>query len=281
MSNHDLLLDETLDLNKSKQYKLSILFEKNGLSFIILDTNVDKIIAYKYSKIEVVDNQKEYCYFINKILNSEEFVKYEYKNIYLLYPSFRSILVPDNFYSEDRKKDLFELNLHLDKEDTLLTTPIPSINSKKIFTVPTCMADLIQNYFDVSRVYHQSTPLIHKYVKEKNTDAIILNIHQDYFDIQVVKDKKLLLDNAFKYQTKEDFLYYLLFALEQLSLEAINQKIIVYADMNQHFKLVNFSKKYFGAFDLASQPKAYNYSYLFSKEDINKTLAQISVFECE
>jgi hypothetical protein len=42
---------------------------------------------------------------------------------------------------------------------------------------------------------------------------------EHYMDILVLSQKQLLFYNSFPYTTKEDFIYYLLFTLEQLKLD--------------------------------------------------------------
>ena len=44
---------------------------------------------------------------------------------------------------------------------------------------------------------------------------LFANIDQESFQLIIFKNKKLLYYNNFEYQTKEDILYFLLFAIEQ------------------------------------------------------------------
>jgi len=119
MTKHKLLLDETLDFNKSEQYKMSILISKSGLSFVILDERAKKIIAHKYQEIEAFSNVKEYGFFINKIFNTDEFLKYKYKNLSIIYQSFKSITIPQNLYVEEYKEKFFELNLGINNNEII------------------------------------------------------------------------------------------------------------------------------------------------------------------
>ena len=159
------ILDETLDLNKSKQYKLSILIQKGGLSFIILDSKVDKVIAYKYTEIDKFDNQKECCYFMNKILNQEELIKSEYAKVEIIYETLKSISIPEIFYSDKDKKDFFKLNLELEDDEIILDNEIKSIATKKLFAVPNPILDVINEHFSNVRILHQTTPIIQKYLE--------------------------------------------------------------------------------------------------------------------
>jgi hypothetical protein len=45
-----------------------------------------------------------------------------------------------------------------------------------------------------------------------------VHFSEGHFEIIVIQNQKLLLFNSFDYQTPEDFIYYVLFTAEQLSL---------------------------------------------------------------
>jgi hypothetical protein len=68
---------------------------------------------------------------------------------------------------------------------------------------------------------HGNSILIEKILEaSKNNDdkKMIVNFNPEHFELIVVQNQKLLLFNSFEYQTPEDFIYYLLFTAEQLSL---------------------------------------------------------------
>ena len=64
-----------------------------------------------------------------------------------------------------------------------------------------------------------------------------MNISQSLFDIVVLKDSKILFYNNFEYQTKEDFIYYILFTLEQLELSTDKTKVSLLGDINKQSEL--------------------------------------------
>ena len=68
---------------------------------------------------------------------------------------------------------------------------------------------------------HFSTTLVETLFntyKYSLTPQMFVNMCPSHFEIVVVSEKKLQLYNTFKYTTKEDFIYYILFTAEQLKL---------------------------------------------------------------
>ncbi len=281
MSDKNSLIDETLDFNKSEQYKLSILISKSGLSFVILDTITKKIIAKKQHKISAIDNIKEYCYYISKILNVEDVLKYKYKKIYVIYQSFKSLIIPSDLYSEKHNEELFKVNIELDAVENLHENYIPRLNAYKLFAAPECILSLINDKLPDAQIFHQTVPIINNALALQADQAVIININKDFFDIHILKNKKLILDNSFKYKTKEDLLYYLLYTIEQLNLNSKEVNLLMYLSLEDHKEMKLFLSQYFVNINKIELPKNYTNSYLFPKELIQQYSAQIQVFECE
>jgi hypothetical protein len=49
----------------------------------------------------------------------------------------------------------------------------------------------------------------------------------------IVKDKELLFCNTFTYETKEDFIYYILFTTEQLKLDPEDLDLILLGNIHE------------------------------------------------
>ena len=280
MSEDIIQFDETLDFNKSEQYEISILFSKGGYSFIILDTIAKKIIARKVVEISEGENNKEYCYLINKILKKEEIINFEFKKVIISYQSQKSLLVPEDLYSKQHKDSLFKLSSVVESDEQVLTNSFSFLNAKKLFAVPTCFVEIINSNFPEAKIYHQSISIIESVFKNNSFGKVIINLHENLIDIHVFNESHLLLDNSFKYKTKEDLLYYILNIFEQLGLDTKQQKVLLYSSLKDDRDLIQFIKTYFLLIEMADLPTDFTYSYLFLKETHHRIAAQISFFEC-
>jgi hypothetical protein len=65
-----------------------------------------------------------------------------------------------------------------------------------------------------------------------------VHFSEGHFEI-IIQNQKLLFFNSFDYQTPEDFIYYVLFTAEQLSLNPENfpLELIGNIDSESHFKI--------------------------------------------
>ena len=87
-----------------------------------------------------------------------------------------------------------------------------------------------------------------------------MNISQSLFDIVVLKDSKILFYNNFEYQTKEDFIYYVLFVSEQLGLNTEEFECVLMGAIKKDDDLYSIVYKYIRHVSLLPEDKML-YSY--------------------
>ena len=84
--------------------------------------------------------------------------------------------------------------------------------------------------------YHSTTLLLENIFEDDksfNLPKIYLNIYSNTFDLVAVKNDKLLLCNSFEFNTPEDFIYYILFCLEQLKMNPETIDLFVSGAINK------------------------------------------------
>lgn len=81
--------------------------------------------------------------------------------------------------------------------------------------------------------------------KERTDDPkVYLNVKDQYFEMFVLKEANLLFNNTFRFKTKEDFLYFLLFSMEQLNLDAETTPVYCLGMITENSQIVELVKRY-------------------------------------
>ena len=131
---------------------------------------------------------------------------------------FSYVLVPAAFYQENKKEKYLDF-LELKKENYAVCADYIEL------------ADMYNVYYSSKKdSRHPTSVLLENLIKEnlERTDdnRIYLNVRDQHFEMFVLKGAKLLFYNTFRFKTKEDFLYFVLFTMEQLHLD--NETVTVY-----------------------------------------------------
>jgi hypothetical protein len=85
------------------------------------------------------------------------------------------------------------------------------------------------------------------------------------YDIVVTKANRLILFNSFRYQSSEDFIYYILFTCEQLGLNPENVSLQFAGEIEKTSAAYFITSKYIRNINFATRPDIYQFSYGFDK----------------
>ena len=88
---------------------------------------------------------------------------------------------------------------------------------------------------------------------------VYVNVSSKSFDVVVIQNKKLQFSNSFEFETKEDFIYYILFTFEQLNLDVEKVKLYFTGDIELESEIYNSTYQYIrNVFFLESNNSIFN-----------------------
>jgi hypothetical protein len=109
----------------------------------------------------------------------------------------------------------------------------------------------INNYiyelFGAFDFMHNGTVLLQALLNSHGTSnepICYVHLGEYFMDIAVLNQKQLLFFNSFPYTTKEDFMYYLLFSLEQLKLDPASVKTRLFGNIDEGDTIYNLCAEY-------------------------------------
>jgi hypothetical protein len=210
--------------NKQEQtqylMRLSIQVRLDGLSFF---TQNDQGAVVDYAsfafrrKVDPAGLLTE----IQFIVNENPLLKASYKKVSVIYVNNLFTLVPLALFDESKLADYLKFNTKMLQTDFVT---FDHIGTHEIVNVYIPYANVNNYFFDqygAFTYHHALTHLITDVLDaagHQEHAQIVINVHPQSFEMIVTEQKKLLFANTFDYQTKEDFIYYILFTIEQLGL---------------------------------------------------------------
>lgn len=218
------------DLNNQK-IKLSIQVSLNGLSFCALRPEEQKIVFFKEQIFSKKLNPVEVLEQIEKIYAEESFLQKESPEVTLLYSNELYSLVPRKFFNEENASDYLKFNTKILETDFVAHDVLEKAEIVNVFIPYTNINNYFFEKYGEFEYTHCLTILTENFLKpesiEKEGAKMYLNCYSRGFDLLVIKNGKLLLANSFACNTKEDFIYYILFTAEQLELDPLEFELIL------------------------------------------------------
>ena len=205
------------------QYKnLSIQFSLDGFSFCIRNTESKEVLNYtEYTFEKKVASPELLLEKIMFIFGNDSELQQDFTNIFAIHQNNLATIVPSEYFDKNNLKPYLVFSVKTLSTDFLTYDDLISINAHNVYIPYVNINNFIFQNFGEFEYQHHASILIHKllsYSTNKNKQMYVY-VGVSQIDILVIKSNELELYNSFLYETKEDFIYYILFVAEQLNMD--------------------------------------------------------------
>ncbi len=274
------LFDETLDINSTGNYELSVQMSFEGFSFSILDTIRNKYILLRSTEPD--DNKYFTPDNLNEIISRDDFLGKKYKKVSLVIPSRKFTLVPGPLFDPAKKEDYFSYNLTRDDNDVILSNKISEPDSFVIFSVPGPLAALSARFSEAALPCHHTKPLMHliSHVAKSVTGYFNhVHVEREFFSLFVFDHSNLLFSNTFTYRNISDILYYVLNAFKSLGIK--NDATLHFSGLTEKFDDIysNFAL-YIKEIKFTPPAGNFSFSYVFNDIDLHRYVNLFTLTSC-
>lgn len=205
--------DEDFDVEKSTQYKLTIQLALGGLSFVLFDITDHRLIGMEYYQSELLADSNDLFRTLEKALDARGLNNRAFQSVICLIEDRTNVLVPETLYRPEDNDKWIGFNFNLPKGTTYGNDRLEQHNAINVFAYPMSLQAKIKSKWPEADIRHSSSVFL-EHLPVNDNPTVWVNVRNRNFDMAIMKDK-LLFFNNFKFNTKDDFAYFLLFAMEQ------------------------------------------------------------------
>jgi hypothetical protein len=203
------------DVEKSSQYRMAIQFSLDGLSFALLDAQAQRLIAYEGHPLQPSSDSSTLLRTLDKALDSKGLSGKDFDSVTCIVDERICALVPEPLFDDADKVKYLEFAFQIPNGYTTQAEELPSAQCHNVFAWSKALQDKLLAKWPKAKITHSSSLLIESAMQSETGTGIFINVRRRDFDMVIKKDGKLFFFNNFKFNTKEDFAYFLLFAMEQ------------------------------------------------------------------
>tara|TARA_Y100000991_G_scaffold124817_1_gene94032 strand:- start:707 stop:1477 length:771 start_codon:yes stop_codon:yes gene_type:complete len=210
---------------------LSIQVGLNGLSFLVLDLFTKKVELIRDIKFAEKITPQQLLKNLIEEFDNIDLLNENFNKIQVIHDNEVQTLVPSALFEEANLSDYLKFNAKIFKNDFITYDAITNQEIMSVYVPYVNVNNYIFEKFGSFEYKHSSTVIIDKVLQiEKNIKekSLYVNVEKSNIDILVISSNSLLFYNKFNYNTKEDFIYFILFTIEQLELnpEKLNCKFM-------------------------------------------------------
>lgn len=228
-------------------YKLSIQVSLNGLSFCVFDTLKNCV---RQSDTLVFEEERS-PYGLQKgltaLFEKHNLQDKKFAEVIVVHRNELFSLVPKPLFDVSEMANYLKFNAKILATDHIDHDEVEGHDMVNVYVPFVNVNNYIYELFGEFIFKHNGTVMIESLLKGNAADrepTCFVHIAQRQLDITVLAKRKLILFNSFKFYTKEDLLYYLLFTMEQLELDAETTKLKLFGNIEEGDELYNICYQY-------------------------------------
>ena len=232
-------------LDLSVNHRIAIFYGTDFLYISLLNEHRERLVTEYYSFNKIAGD-----YLLEKIF-SDRFAQSAILDAVGvaqvdIYPSHAPYsFVPAPFYKESEARALLSLECELGVSTDVVALELKELDGYLLTAVPQQLNRFFQSYFSQFSWHHPVARRLTKMAQTEKSSAAHVYGMNDRFDLLLFGDDgKLLLTNSYPYQTPEDFVYYLLFVLEQTGLNRLEVPVLLDGFIRSDSPLFNLAYKY-------------------------------------
>jgi hypothetical protein len=275
------LFDETLDINSTENYELSIEVSHDALSYCLLDSIRNKFVLIRSFGAE--ENKSFNTNKLDDLLHNDDFLTKRYKKVHCVMPSSKFTLVPAPLYDPGKKDEYFTFNHILEEDNVILADRTTNPDAFIVFSVSKSLSELLKSSYPAIHLHHHIKLLLdHTYSSRKSLNGNYIHVHveRDFFNLIVYNNNILKFCNSFAYRNISDILYYVLNAFRNLDIK--QEETLYFSGLTEKYDDLSSSfSLYIRNIKFAEPSGNFTFSYVFNDMELHRFINLFTALNCE
>ncbi|MDR2011017.1 MAG: DUF3822 family protein [Bacteroidales bacterium] len=270
--------------NKLIDNKLSILITQDGLSYSlysVLENRYNTLVAKTFSQ------KDNYIEEIKKILTEEELTNKDFKQVNIVVSGNRTTIIPNVLFSKNEYEKIYYLNFGVPENQNIYYSQMPKSANTLIYSADKALINMLDNIFLKYSLYSHAEPFVesnftkNKISENRDKTKVFIQVFENFTDILVFKNEKILLYNTFKYKTNNDLLYHIINVFEQLKLSPEETEVSLSGFIETDDLVVIHLRKFVRIVYFESLNTEFKYFYKFQEIQPHYFINFLNIIKCE
>jgi len=277
--------DKSFKESLTRNYTLSIQLCIKGLVFTVYNPDKNKFIGIEQYNFYDIDNADQLPSLLGKVLNNRPSFAFPYKTVFLTYQNKYSTLIPEPLFNENKKNLYLGFNQPFQENSRIVFDKLKNNQGINIYYIPNPVVEKVKDFWPNANVLHFSTALIESltinFKNKTDNKSLFVNLRNNCFDLVYFKDSKLHFYNTFDFNTKEDFIYFLLISIDKLMLNPEDVNLIIIGNINKTDSSYSMINQYIKNYKFISRNDNYGYSYILDELKYHSYYTLFNAMQCE
>ena len=277
------LSDDEVQSQLAAKCNLLVHIGLETFQYAVIDAARDQIKVLAEFEIPELNGPSDLIKEIENLPESNKLFKYSFNKIKVSFDTFNYTFVPSELYIKE-DEDLYGKFVKPLQDSVLLVNHIPSADIKNVGVIDSEMNAAINRIFYNPRIFNQASSFvegIRKIAAQEKKSSLFIDVHGKHIQTGVLENSQLAFYNIFECTNSDEFNYYLLSIIEQLSIEPEETKIILSGNVSEGDEIYQRVQKYFNIITFADTRHLVKYPEKFVSVPPHLYFSLISLDLCE
>lgn len=241
-----MTLQKTINISSSSHNRLSVQIALTGLSFLI--TSQDGTVINSFQKsFKSKLTPEEVLIELRSLFKQEIALQGSFEKVKLVYHNSNYTLVPEVLFDESKLSEYLKFNTKILGNDHIVYDEIGNHELQVVYIPLVNINNYLFDRFGSFEFYHAASILLKSLLdKERHQQLTKAYVHvgSAQFDLVIVENGALQMCNSYLFETPEDFIYYILFAFEQLKINPDSVSTLLFGNINDQSDLYEIAYTY-------------------------------------
>jgi hypothetical protein len=242
------ITNKNVDYKNLQENQLSIQLRLDGFSFCIYNKIQEELGAFASFEFEQKSiTPFQHLELVEQLFKHEELLQLKYQFVTVSHFNNLVTQVPKPFFDKNKLSEYLKYTIKVLENDFVAFDAIKNSEIVNVYIPFVNINNFLIDQYGSFVYKHSATILIENLLSayKNSAEAIcFVNVTNANFEIIALKNNQLLLYNCFQFNTKEDFIYYILFTAEQLNLNPEEFKLVLLGDIEKQSELYTIAFQY-------------------------------------
>lgn len=260
--------DEALKQADFNNLSLFLQISMEEVSCSAFHTENNKFLSIEHVEFDSTGISSDFNSLLTHFFSDHFATNHQFKSVYILFESINSSLIPEPLYDETEKMSFSKFSFTQSDDYETFCDKIINLDAFNLFPVPKILKHTLDELFPGHKFFSHAKVLIDNllimYKNSLNQKRIFINVRKSYLDIVIFDGRNLVYFNTFNYKSKEDFIYFVIYVMDQLKLNPEEIEVIFSGMIEKNSMIFETIYKYVRNVSFQPKPVGFSYSYLFS-----------------
>ena len=277
------LLDKSFQHTDISSYDLVMQLSDRRFSFAIFNPSANRFIGLGSEQLPHAGSQSQVAS-LEAAVAKHPVLLQDFRHVYFSYGGRRSTLVPLALFDSAKALQYLAYNQPVREHDTVSTDILNLTPAANVYAIPADLKSQVNSRWPKMSVRHLSTVLIESlginFKHVAGDDTVFVNIREECFDMVHFRHSRLHFYNLFRFHTREDFIYFLLAALEQLELNPENVRVVFSGGIVKESQLFDLAYRYIRHCTFLEMKDTFGYAHVLDEINLHEYYTLFGILQC-